>query len=145
MTTIHAYCLAENTHRWLTRVGIGKTTFAGGNSSTQEYSGSISGICTASTLSISRFCTADTACTIKTRIRGFDSAATYLPVLSVFRTAHTLSTLGICAFAGLAVFWPPVLQYSQHSDYEMYSVLRVLGTSICETYIFTLSAEKHIF
>ena len=84
----------------VSRVEVGaKITFAADNSSIYlENWLYFSGICTArnisaSTLSISRFCNADIVCTPSTSC--FDTAGTYLPVLSGFRTAHTRNTLSI--------------------------------------------------
>ena len=54
---------------------------------------------------------------------------TNLPMLSAFGTAHTLVTLSIWAFSVLAIFWPPVLQYSQYSDYDLFSSIIYLSVN----------------
>ena len=58
-----------DSHEW----ELEQITFAGGNWSTSSIGG-ISGICTANTLGVSRFCTADIACAPS--ILGFDTAGT---------------------------------------------------------------------
>ena len=45
----------------------------------------------------------------------------YMFVLLGFGTAHTLITLSIWTFSVLAINWPPVLQYSQYSHYDLFS------------------------
>ena len=110
-------------------------------------------VCTSSTLSISRFCTAcgqlysqvfrgsilrvhTFACSLGVPFCSYSRYSQYLGLLS---------THYIWAFSVLAVFWPPVLQYSQYSDCERNSVLRVLGASICETFMLPLALRNVCF
>ena len=94
------------------------------------------GIGTATTLS--RFCTADIACTPS--LSCFGTTGTYLPVLSgLGDTAHTLITHSIWAFSVLAIFQPPVLYYSQYSDYDLgypeHREKHILAGYMCMHYI----------
>ena len=87
---------------------------------------SISGLYTASTGSILRFCTADCACAPS--IAGFDTAGTAYTLGSVLLILPLLAAFGpsvLLILPVLAVFRPPVFQYSQYSEYETYSKLRV--------------------
>ena len=61
-------------------------------------------MCAASTLSISSFRTASSACTLS--ISCFDTAGKYLPVLSGFRTAYSQSSqyLGLLSTRNITVY-----------------------------------------
>ena len=111
----HAHFRAQNTHGRSHKWELEQITFAGDNSST--WSTGSPGISTASTLNISRFCTWDIFCTPS--ISCFDAAGTYLSVLSGFRT-DSQYTLSSWAFS-VTIYWPPVLQFYQYSDYELFS------------------------
>ena len=52
-------------------------------------------------------------------ISCFSTAGTYLP--GVPYCSYCQYTLSSWAFSVLAIFWPPVLQYSPCSDYELFS------------------------
>ena len=70
--------------------------------------------------SLKLLCTAGIACT--PRGSCFGTTGTYLPVLSGFGTAHnTLIAVSIWFFSVVTIFSPPVLYYSQYSDYGSFS------------------------
>ena len=99
-----------------------------------ESTGSISGLYTAITRSISSFCAADTACTPS--ISGFDTAGTACTRGYVLLILPTLAVFGLSALLILpvvAVFRQSVRQYSQYSGYSTPSILGVssiLGASV---------------
>ena len=79
-------------------------------------------------------------------ISCFSTAGTYLPGVpycsySQYTTLSSwafLSTRIMWAFSVLAIFWPPVLQYSQDSDYELF-----WSIYYCENYIYSERQETY--
>ena len=62
--------------------------------------------------------------------------------LGVPYCSYSQYTLSSWAFSGLTMYWPPVLQYSQYSDYGLFSSIFYC---VCEVFFCTQSTKKHIF
>ena len=104
-------------HEW----ELEHTALGGGTSS-----GSISGTCTAGTRSTSRFCTVLRILPELPSISGFDTAGTACTRGSVMLILPALAVFGplLLLIPPVLVVFRSILQYSQYSEYEVYSILR---------------------
>ena len=133
----HLFFLPENFHRRSHECSLEQTTFVGSNWSTQS-TGSIWGVYTASTCSISGFGTADALYTPS--ISGFDTVDTpvfavllllILPLLAVFRPSVLLILPASAVFRPSVLLILPVLAVRNVLDTpSILEVRSILGASL---------------